>query len=99
MTSRDDELPELGEPELNAVERLEKAVREYVNEVIDSDTPILVDTAVLVWEQVRLDDEGRAMRKIDLCSVTGNTNLSATAGLLSLGSVVLDDILSDDGDE
>lgn len=62
------------------LEKLDAAVQEFVNSQVDQ--PTLVANAVVVWEQVRYDEDGDAERCISYAVPTVNFTLSGTLGLL-----------------
>lgn len=78
-------------------DKVVKLLQEWVNETSDGDTPILIDVGVIVYEQITLDEDGDAFRKVNYCTLTHNAGLASTMGLLSLGQDVLgQDLFSDE---
>lgn len=89
------EMPDLGKPEPEGFhEKVVALLQEWINE--GEDQPVLIDVAVVVWEQVTLDDDGDAQRKVNYSTLTLNAGLASTAGLLDIGREVLSGDLFDD---
>lgn len=91
-----DDLPEIEPSEANGFhEKMTKLLQEWINE--GEDRPLLVDVAVVVWEQMTYDDEGEVIRKVNYSTLTLNAGLASTAGLLDIGRGVLEqDLFNDD---
>lgn len=80
------------------LERLNTAIQDFINE-IDDEAPVLLDSAVLVWESMIYTDDGDVARKINYANA-GRASMSATVGLLQAGShQVLTDLTGNDDDD
>jgi hypothetical protein len=87
-------------PDFTPVEKLKNAIQDFA--VQQSDIPVLIDTAVVVFEMVAFDpaDEGKPMRKIQYAVPTDNFSMSSALGLLAIGITLLErDVLDDQEDE
>ncbi|GAA1909287.1 hypothetical protein GCM10009737_08150 [Nocardioides lentus] len=85
-----DEQP--AEVEQSPLDRLLAAVQDFANSLAGQ--PVLVDVALLVWEQVRYDEDGDIARKISYAIPTDNFSLSSGLGLLeAAGHYVRRDVL------
>lgn len=84
--------------ETSPIEALTAAVQEFVN-ARSEHGPVLLRGAVVVWEQVRFDDDGQTAFHTSYACTEG-TSPAASVGILELGrQVVLDDLLDDGEDE
>lgn len=84
--------------EQTPLDRLNAAVAEFANETAGK--PVLVDVALLVWEQVSYDEDGDVGRAIRYAVPTDNFSLSGGLGLLEASrEYVRRDILGVRGDE
>ncbi len=84
------------EPE--PIEALNAAVTAFAN--ANSDRPVLVDVALVVWEQVSYDEDGDVGRCIRYAVPTDNFSLSGGLGLLEASrEYVRRDILGERGDD
>ena len=83
--------------ETTPAERLGEHVRDFVNEVAgeEGDGPVLLRGAVVVWEEMRLDEDGDAHFSVYYSAVDGTT-MAQTAGLLEIGREVLRQDMLDD---
>lgn len=88
--------------ELSPLEKLNTAISEFANEQ-STDGNVLVDVAVVLWEQIRLDEDGHASRRIRYAVPTDNFSLTSGLGLIEAGAFfVKSDILGSlepDGDD
>lgn len=76
------------------IERLNAAVTEFANAT--SEGPVLVDVALVIWEQVTYDEDGDVTRRIQYAVPTDNFSLSGGLGLIEVASeYVRRDILGD----
>lgn len=90
-----DDLPKMEPAAPNGFhERMTALLQEWINE--GEDRPVLVDVAVVVWEQMSYDDDGEVIRKVNYSTLTLNAGLASTAGLLDIGRGVLEQDLFDD---
>lgn len=62
------------------LDKLKAAVQEFVNSQVED--PVLVDVAVVVWEEVGFDGEGNTQRRIRYAVPTDSFSMSGTLGLL-----------------
>jgi hypothetical protein len=76
-----------GQPDETAdrtpLEVLNAAVTAFANELADQ--PVLVDVAVVLWEQVSYDEDGDVGRRIRYAVPTDNFSLSSGLGLIEAG--------------
>ena len=80
--------------ETQPIERLNAAVAEFANATAGK--PVLVDVALVVWEQVTYDEDGDIGRCIKYAVPTDNFSLSSGLGLLEASrEYVRRDILGD----
>lgn len=78
------------------LERLNAAVAEFANHIAEK--AVLVDVALLVWEQVSYDEDGDVGRAIRYAVPTDNFSLSSGLGLLEASrEYVRRDILGERG--
>lgn len=76
-------------------EKMMALLQEWVQE--EEDHPILLDTALVVWEQMWYGDDGKVYRNINYSTLTLNAGLASTAGLFDVGRGVLErDLFEDD---
>jgi hypothetical protein len=68
------------------LDRLRLALQEYLNTT--SDQPILLDNALIVWEQIKLDGDD-TLRQIQYVIPTDNFSLSGTLGLLEASATYI----------
>jgi hypothetical protein len=66
--------------ESDHLDKLKAAVQEFACSVAGE--AVLVDVAVLVWEQVGFDEDGTTTRRIQYTVPTDNFSLSSGLGLL-----------------
>lgn len=93
----EDDLPEFEPSEPDTFhDKVVKLLQDWLNEDPDEDGPVLIDVAVVVWEQITMDDEGRTFRRVNYATLTHNAGLSSTVGLMSMGQDVLHGDLFDD---
>jgi hypothetical protein len=78
------------EPEQTPLDRLTIAVQEFVN-ATDPEAPVLIDSAVVVWETMVYEDDGDLAYKVNYANA-GRASMSAAVGLLQIG---LDQVLAD----
>lgn len=72
-------------PEVEAaVERLKDAIQNYA--VVRGERNCIVTEAVVVYEEMLMDDEGTAMRAINWTIPTDNFSLAGAVGLLDMGA-------------
>ena len=64
------------------LERLKDAIQELVN---TSNPGRLVVDALVIWEEVRYDDEGDQLRSLNYACVGDGSSLAAAVGLASWG--------------
>lgn len=83
--------------ELTPLEKLGKAIQEFVN--ANADEPILVDQALVVWEEVTLDDKGEARRRVLYSVPSDNFTLTGVLGLLRAGKYFIERDILKDGEE
>lgn len=77
-------------------EKLAEAIREYVNEV-DDDAPVIVRGAVVAWEAMILDEEGRSVSGVAYTAI-GDTGPAAMVGLLAIAQDLATVSILDRGD-
>lgn len=65
------------------LEVLNAAVATFANQL--GGRPVLVDVAVVLWEQVSYDDDGDVGRRIRYAVPTDNFSLSSGLGLIEAG--------------
>lgn len=70
--------------ELTPVQKLERAIQIYLNEVSD-EAPVLLDTCIVVWEQVNYAADGDIMRQVNYTVPTDRASFGAAVGLLDIG--------------
>ena len=93
-----DELPEVEASEPDGFhDKMVKLLQEWINE--GEDQPVLIDVAVVVWEQMTYNGDGDVIRKVNYSTLTLNAGLASTAGLLDLGRDVLSQDLFDGDDD
>ena len=91
----DDQEQHLEPQPVDPLDALAAAVQAFVNTV--SDTPALVDNAVVLYEAVSFDEAGNTQRQIRYVVPTDNFTLSGSLGLTQAGAVLLQrDVLGDD---
>lgn len=79
------------------IESVAKMLQEFAVECAGH--PVIVDTAVVVWEEVRLDEDGEAERRIQYTVPMDNWSMSGTLGLLEAArEFVRRDILGERGE-
>lgn len=84
--------------ESHPLDDLASAVQAFIN--TQSDEPVLLDNALVVWEEVGLDDEGFSQRRIRYAVPTHNFSLSGSLGLLEAsGTYIRRDILGHDDEQ
>lgn len=80
------------------LDTLGAAVQTFAN--ARADQPVLVDSALVVWEQVGYAEDGEPQRQILYAVPTDNFSLSASLGLLEASrEYVRRDILGERGDD
>lgn len=85
-------------PDDSPLDKLQGAIQEFIN--AEADESILLDNALVLWEQVTFDAGGATKRNIMYCVPTDNFTLSGTLGLLEAGGVfVRRDILGLPGED
>jgi hypothetical protein len=72
--------------------RLRAAVQEFA-QAQSPDEPVLVDTAIVVWEQTTMTDDGEVQRQVDWAVPTDNFSISSAFGLLATGHEYLRDAI------
>ena len=78
------------------LDRLQNAIRDFVND--EAEEAVLVDNALLVWEEVRVEADGSVNRRIQYSVPTDNFTLSGSLGLLeAVGTFLRRDILGAEG--
>lgn len=83
--------------EESPLDKLRAAVQEFANATAEQ--AVLVDTCVVLWEQVSYDEDGEIGRRVRYTVPTDNFSLSAVLGLCAAGSYFLrQQALGDDGD-
>lgn len=87
-------------PEVTPLEALRDAVQAFANaQGDDDDGPVLVDVAVVLWEQVRYDEDGRVMRRIRYACPTDNFSMTSGLGLIEAGGHLVRRDILDEVDE
>ncbi len=80
------------------LDTLAEALQVFANHI--TDTPELIDNALILWESVSFDDDGDTQRCIRYAVPTPNFTMSGTLGLLEAGKYYLKrDILNADQDD
>lgn len=70
---------------------LQKAVQELAN--AKNGRPMIIKSAIVVWEEVFFDDEGDMNFDIDFASVGDNVSLATETGLLKAGLTMFEHIV------
>ena len=86
------------ESEPDPLEVLNGAIQAFANSL--SDVPVLVDNALVLWEQVKFNDDGSTGRRVQYAGPTDNFTISGTLGLCAAGATFIrrDGLSSDDDD-
>ena len=72
------------------------AIQTFANAIAD-EPPVLVGGALVLWEQVRYDEDGDVCRSIRYAVPTDSSTLTGSLGLLeAAGEYLRRDILGDD---
>jgi len=66
------------------MEKLTQAIQDFVNET-DDEAPVLLRGAVVVWESVKLNDDGEAGFKTNYTCTEGTT-MAQSMGLFNMGA-------------
>lgn len=66
-----------------AVKKLQDAIQNFIN--VHSDQPMMLDQAVVVWEEVGFDENGVAVRGTQYCIPTDNFSMAMAIGLCDIG--------------
>lgn len=89
----------MSDDDQQTLDRLNAAVAEFANATSNLG-PVLVDVALVVWEQVSYDEDGDVQRNIQYAIPADNFSLSSGLGLLEASrEYVRRDILGTRGDE